>query len=183
MNFNYQSHNTRPPFYSTDNSSAATATQLAATTRRRRTRTTQQPLISRRHQLNPKDTTALNDGGKARRAFSRASHQPQMDHHKEAGSRRLRSGLPLPVKPRIDGSAEDRTTGRPTAAAGHGGESHIQSAKTPYPLLTHIKPLQAKVLQELHRLQDGRHFTKCHDLGRDTQPDEKGQPATFNYIV
>ena len=43
--------------------------------------------------------------------------------------------------------------------------------------------MEAKVLQELHRLQDGRHFTKCHDLGRDTQPDEKGQPATFNYIV
>jgi hypothetical protein len=46
-----------------------------------------------------------------------------------------------------------------------------------------IKPLQVKVLQELHRLRDGRHFTKCLDLGRDTQPDGRGRPATFHYIV
>jgi len=42
---------------------------------------------------------------------------------------------------------------------------------------------QAQVLQQLHNLQDGHHFTKCHDIGRDTQLDDKGRPCTFNYIV
>uniref|UniRef100_A0A1I8BU72 Protein kinase domain-containing protein n=1 Tax=Meloidogyne hapla TaxID=6305 RepID=A0A1I8BU72_MELHA len=43
--------------------------------------------------------------------------------------------------------------------------------------------MEAQVLQDLHRLKEGRHFTKCHDIGRDTQADPTGRSVTFNYVV
>ncbi|CAK5026396.1 unnamed protein product [Meloidogyne enterolobii] len=43
--------------------------------------------------------------------------------------------------------------------------------------------MEAQVLQDLHGIKEGKHFTKCHDIGRDTQMDPSGRSVTFNYIV
>ncbi|CAK5072258.1 unnamed protein product [Meloidogyne enterolobii] len=43
--------------------------------------------------------------------------------------------------------------------------------------------MEAHVLQELHRIKDDRHFTKCFDIGRDSQTIGPAGKVSFNYIV